>query len=437
MVRTSDDGTRRMWNSMVFGSAGTVVEWFDYGLYLYLVPVMAPLFFPSDDPLTATIASFGVFAAGSVMRVAGGAFFGRMGDRLGRKRALTLSVLMMTVPMFVTALLPTYDMIGVAAPLLLVVVRLAQGFSAGGEYSGTVVVLVEQAPARRRGLVAATAVVTSGTGILLASLLVSMLTSVLSSDAMSSYGWRVAYGVGTFVALFAVVMRRRMRETAAFEAERDTEGLSRSPVSDALRRMPRAVALAAVLAGYGGILYYVVLGFVPTYLDGVTTISRSDALWITTAMNLLYAYATPLGGWCSDRVGRRPMLLGSALAMAVVAVPMFVLLMDGPLWLVVVGEVGLVLPVLASAGPIVAAIGELFPTRDRFTALAIGYDLGNATFGGTAPLVCSALISVTGHELAPSFYLVLASLLVVWPMARLRETARVEVRDLERGIAAT
>ncbi len=421
---------------MIFGSAGTVVEWFDYGLYLYLVPVMGPLFFPSSNPLVSSIASFAVFAAGSVMRVAGGAYFGRIGDRLGRKRALTLSVLMMTVPMALTALLPTYDSIGIAAPLLLVTVRLVQGFSAGGEYSGTVVVLVEQAPAQRRGLVAATAVVTSGTGILLSSFVVSLLTSTLSSDAMSSYGWRIAYGIGTVVALFALVMRRHMQETAAFESARDAGSLSKRPVTDAVRKLPRPVLLAAVLAGYGGILYYVVLGFVPTYLDTVATVPRSDALWITTAMNLLYAYTTPFAGWLSDRVGRRPMLLGAAAAMAVLAVPMFALLTEAPIVWVVIGEVGLILPVLASAGPTVAAIGELFPTRERFTALAIGYDLGNAVFGGTAPLVCSMLIHATGAELAPSFYLVVASLAVLWPITRLRETARLGVGELERGEAS-
>ena len=237
---------RRSRNAVVYGSAGTVVEWFDYGLYLYLVPIVAPLIFPTDNQLTAIIASLGVFAAGSLLRIAGGAFFGSIGDRLGRKKALVLSILMMTVPMALTAFLPTYADIGIAATLIFTGMRMLQGFSAGGEYSGTVVQLVEQAPARRRGFIASTAVFTSGIGVLLASALVAGLTTVLSEQAMSDYGWRACYLVGGALGLFALIMRRRMDETQAFKAEEADGDVPAKPLRCALKPL-RLWPLAARL----------------------------------------------------------------------------------------------------------------------------------------------------------------------------------------------
>jgi len=426
---------RRSRNSVIYGSAGTVVEWFDYGLYLYLVPVVAPLIFPTGNQLTAIIASLGVFAAGSLLRIAGGAFFGSIGDRLGRKKALVLSILMMTVPMGLTAFLPTYAQIGIAATILFTVMRMLQGFSAGGEYSGTVVQLVEQAPASRRGFIASTAVLTSGIGVLLASGLVALLTTVLSEQDMSSWGWRICYLVGGALGLFALVMRRRMSETQAYEAEKDAGDVPKQPLRYALRYLPGPVLMAAFLAGFGGILYYVVLGFVPTILDTYSEIQSDTALWVTTGMTIVYAFATPFFGLLSDRVGRKPTLIGATVGFIVLSFPMLWLMTHEPVWIVVLAGLALLTLLMLYGGPVVAAIGEQFPSRARYSALATGYNLGTAVLGGFAPMVAAWLISVFDTPVAPAGLLVVASIIALPLLWRLRETRGITLEEMD-SIAA-
>jgi len=423
---------RRSRNSVIYGSAGTVVAWFDYGLYLYLVPNVGPRIFPTHGQLIAIIASLGVFAAGSLLRIAGGAFFGSIGDRLGRKKALVLSILMMTIPMALTAFLPTYASIGIAATLLFTAMRMVQGFSAGGEYSGTVVQLVEQAPANRRGFFAATAVFTSGIGVLLASALVATLTTVLSEQAMSDYGWRACYLVGGALGLFALVMRSRMEETQAFEQEEQDGTVPAKPLRYALRHLPGPVLTAAFLAGFGGILYYVVLGFVPTILDTYSDIQSDTALWVTTGMTIVYAVATPFFGLLSDRVGRKPTLIGASIGFVVLSFPLLWLMTNEPVWIVVLAGLALLSLLMLYGGPVVAAIGEQFPSRARYSALATGYNLGTAVLGGFAPLVAAWLISVFDTPIAPAGLLVVASLIALPLLLRLKETRGITLAEMDQ-----
>ncbi len=421
ILRASTPADRRARSAVIYGSAGTVVEWFDYGLYLYLVPVMAPLFFPSDEAIVSAIASLGVFAAGSIMRIAGGAFFGSLGDRLGRKKALVLSITMMTVPMALTAFLPVYAVVGIAAPLLFTAMRLLQGFSAGGEYSGTIVQLVEQAPAGRRGFVASTAVFTSGIGIILASALVASLTTWTSADFMSDWGWRICYLVGGALGLFAFVMRRKMPETEEFlEEERDGD-IPKQPLRYALTHLPKQVIIAALLAGYGGILYYVVLGFVPTILDSFSEVQSDEALWVTTGMAIVYAIATPAFGALSDRYGRKRTLMAGAIGFVFLSAPMLWLMTSQGLIIIILGGLVLLVMLMLYTGPVVAAIGEEFPSKARYSALAVGYNLGSAVLGGTAPLVAALLIDWFDTPVAASFLLIIASVIAIPLLWRMKD----------------
>lgn len=421
ILRASTPADKRARSAVIYGSAGTVVEWFDYGLYLYLVPVMAPLFFPSDEAIVSAIASLGVFAAGSIMRIAGGAFFGSLGDRLGRKRALVLSIVMMTVPMALTAFLPVYAVVGIAAPLLFTAMRLLQGFSAGGEYSGTIVQLVEQAPAGRRGFIASTAVFTSGIGIILASALVASLTTWTSADFMSDWGWRICYLIGGALGLFAFVMRRKMPETEEFLEEEAQGDIPKQPLRYALTHLPKQVIIAALLAGYGGILYYVVLGFVPTILDSFSEVQSDEALWVTTGMAIVYAIATPAFGALSDRYGRKRTLMAGAIGFVFLSAPMLWLMTSQGLIIIILGGLILLVMLMLYTGPVVAAIGEEFPSKARYSALAVGYNLGSAVLGGTAPLVAALLIDWFDTPVAASFLLIIASVIAIPLLWRMKD----------------
>ena len=437
ILRASTPADRRARSAVIYGSAGTVVEWFDYGLYLYLVPVMAPLFFPSDEAIVSAIASLGVFAAGSIMRIAGGAFFGSLGDRLGRKKALVLSITMMTVPMALTAFLPVYAVVGIAAPLLFTAMRLLQGFSAGGEYSGTIVQLVEQAPAGRRGFVASTAVFTSGIGIILASALVASLTTWTSADFMSDWGWRICYLVGGALGLFAFVMRRKMPETEEFLEEEREGDIPKQPLRYALTHLPKQVIIAALLAGYGGILYYVVLGFVPTILDSFSEVQSDEALWVTTGMAIVYAIATPAFGALSDRYGRTRTLMAGAIGFVFLSAPMLWLMTSQGLIIIILGGLVLLVMLMLYTGPVVAAIGEEFPSKARYSALAVGYNLGSAVLGGTAPLVAALLIDWFDTPVAASFLLIIASVIAIpllWRMKDRRDMTMEQINaEFDRG----
>ena len=437
ILRASTPADRRARSAVIYGSAGTVVEWFDYGLYLYLVPVMAPLFFPSDEAIVSAIASLGVFAAGSIMRIAGGAFFGSLGDRLGRKKALVLSITMMTVPMALTAFLPVYAVVGIAAPLLFTAMRLLQGFSAGGEYSGTIVQLVEQAPAGRRGFVASTAVFTSGIGIILASALVASLTTWTSADFMSDWGWRICYLVGGALGLFAFVMRRKMPETEEFLEEEREGDIPKQPLRYALTHLPKQVIIAALLAGYGGILYFVVLGFVPTILDSFSEVQSDEALWVTTGMAIVYAIATPAFGALSDRYGRKRTLMAGAIGFVFLSAPMLWLMTSQGLIIIILGGLVLLVMLMLYTGPVVAAIGEEFPSKARYSALAVGYNLGSAVLGGTAPLVAALLIDWFDTPVAASFLLIIASVIAIpllWRMKDRRDMTMEQINaEFDRG----
>lgn len=421
ILRASTPADKRARSAVIYGSAGTVVEWFDYGLYLYLVPVMAPLFFPSDEAIVSVIASLGVFAAGSIMRIAGGAFFGSLGDRLGRKRALVLSIVMMTVPMALTAFLPVYAVVGIAAPLLFTAMRLLQGFSAGGEYSGTIVQLVEQAPAGRRGFIASTAVFTSGIGIILASALVASLTTWTSADFMSDWGWRICYLIGGALGLFAFVMRRKMPETEEFLEEEAQGDIPKQPLRYALTHLPKQVIIAALLAGYGGILYYVVLGFVPTILDSFSEVQSDEALWVTTGMAVVYAIATPAFGALSDHYGRKRTLMAGAIGFVFLSAPMLWLMTSQGLIIIILGGLVLLVMLMLYTGPVVAAIGEEFPSKARYSALAVGYNLGSAVLGGTAPLIAALLIDWFDTPVAASFLLIIASVIAIPLLWRMKD----------------
>jgi MHS family proline/betaine transporter-like MFS transporter len=409
--------------SVAVGALGTIIEWYDFSLYVYLAPVFARVFFGDEEGLEGLIATFGVFAIAYVARPIGAIVFGSIGDKVGRRSSLVVSAGIMAVALLLTAALPDHDTIGLWAAILLLVLRLAMGFAVGGEYSGILVFLLETAGDRRRGLIASLSPATSGLGTLLAVGISTVIVAVMSQDSLDSWGWRIPFVIGALMAGGILLLRRGVEETKEFKAAKDADQLSKRPMRDALRFARHAVVIAFAVSAVGSITYYVGVTYVPSFLESVVSVGHDDALlWSTVAAAVLLV-VTPLFGWWSDRAGRRPVLVGIAVATAVAGIPLFALLAGGTAAGALLGAVALAIPAGAWSAVAASAIPEQFRTRERFSGIAIGYNLATVVFGGLAPLIATVLIQWTGSDLAPGILLVAVVAIVLPVVWRMRETA--------------
>jgi MHS family proline/betaine transporter-like MFS transporter len=411
-----------------------VLEWYDFTLYVYLAPVIGALFFPSGDPLASLLATFAVFAAGYFMRPIGAIFFGYYGDTRGRRAALIASVLLMSVPMLVIAVMPTHATIGVAAPIILVLLRLVQGFSLGGEFSGTLTLLSESAEPGRRGLTGGYAMTTAGIGMLLASGVAALVHALLSTTQTEEFGWRIAFLLGVAIGLIALIMRLRMTETPAFEAAVTAGAKVTNPTKEVLERHRPNALRVFILTGYAGLAGYMIATWLPSYLDTVIGAKPEDALLAATIGTALFAVGCPAAGALSDRIGRKPMLISGAIGFAVFIYPLFLLVGSTDLGRMIVGFLALELLVLSFNGPFPATVSEMFPVTVRFSGIALSYNIASAIFAGTAPLIATALVKATGWDQSPALYVIVASLVVLAVLAKMREPSRL---NLDAAIAAS
>jgi MFS transporter, MHS family, proline/betaine transporter len=414
-------GRRRA--AIVAGVIGNALEWFDFAVYGYFVPVISRLFFPATTPIVSLLLTFSVFGVGFVMRPVGSIVFGQYGDRHGRKRALSAVIFLMAISTFVVGCLPTYATVGVLAPLLLVIARLAQGLSGGGEWGGAAAYLVEYAPPGRRGLIGSWQQVSVGCGFLLGSLTAALLSTSLSPDALMSWGWRIPFLLGVAIGGVGFYLRWRLDETPAFiEVEKHGE-VAKSPLIRALTTYRKPTLLAFGITVHNTVGYYAVLIYITSWLTTAVNMPHSTALWIGTACLVVFVILVPLMGALSDRVGRRPLFIVSCTGYIVLAYPMFLLASSGVTAYAFAAQLVLVVLLAVYAGPSPAVYCELFPTQVRYTALSVGYNIPVAIFGGFAPFIATGLIHVTGSILAPAFYLMAGAAITLITMIWVKETA--------------
>jgi len=422
-----DGGPPTFWTrANIAGAIGNVLEWYDFAIYGFLAPIIAKQFFPTDDQTVSLIATFGVFAAGFMMRPIGGIVMGHIADKFGRKLALTLSVGLMAIPTTLIAFLPTYAMIGVGAPLILTLFRLCQGLSVGGEYTSSATFLVENAPPNRRGLAGSWSVTGAVLGLLLGSGVAAVMSNLLSDSAMTAWGWRVPFLLGIVLGLAGVYLRRNVEETLGAPEVDDLEGnIERQvPLVDAVRNhgwdMVKVVGVCVLSAVsfYGGFVYLV------TYLVEYNSVSQRLALNLNTISLLVLVVLLPLSAYVSDLVGRKTMLLTGTVLMGVGAYPVFWLLHHDSFVLILAGEMAMVVMIAIFGGCLPTTMCELFPGRIRVTAVSVSYNLPYAIFGGTAPMVVTWLIGASHDDLAPAFYIMAAAAITLVAVLTLRETSR-------------
>ena len=403
------------------GIAGNVMEWYDFTVYGYFASIIGVQFFPSSNRLSSLIASFGVFAAGFLMRPIGSLVFGHIGDRVGRKTALTMSVAAMALPTFLIGLLPTYQQVGVAAPVALTVLRLVQGLSVGGEYTTSFIFLVERAPPQRRGLLGSWGPFGVAGGLLLGSGIGTLLTSLLDPQAVSDWGWRLPFCFGIAVGLTGLYIRRNLAEPAP---DAGVTGLSHSPLVEAFRLQWRKILQVIGFNVVSAISFYLCFIYVTSWLRQAEHLSATTAFDINTAAIALLLLLIPLAGTLSDRVGRKPVLIAGAGGLLVSAWPLFWLMHHPTASLVLVGQLGFAALISALAGASPAALVEAFPRSARCTGLSVGYNFCMAVFGGTAPMVAVYTFEHTHDDLSAAYYLMAAALVSLTVFLGLRETVK-------------
>ncbi|WP_436848134.1 MFS transporter [Streptomyces collinus] len=410
---------------------GNCMEWFDFGVYSYLAATIGKVFFPGASPAAQVISSFATFAAAFVVRPLGGLVFGPLGDRIGRQKVLATTMIMMAVGTFAIGIIPGYATIGIAAPVLLLLARMVQGFSTGGEYGGATTFVAEYSPDRRRGFLSSWLDFGTFVGYALGSALVTVLNLLLTDAQMLSWGWRVPFLIAGPLGVIGLYMRLKLEESPAFQQQLDEheKGLAQesagSEFKDIIRNHWPALLVCMGLVLLYNVTNYMVTGYLPTYqTETLHRSSGSADVLVLTGMVWIVVLITFLGR-LSDRVGRRPVYAAAAAAMIVLAVPSFLLIKADGTWLPILGVLVLSTLLACFAAPSAATLPALFPTAVRYAAMGIGFNIAVAAFGGTTPLVTAALVNATGDDLMPAYYLMLAGAIGLLTVRFLPESAQV------------
>lgn len=386
-------------------SLGNVLEWFDFGLFIFLAPIIGKQFFSTTDETTSTMAAFTVFAAGFICRPIGGILFGHIGDRYGRAKPLRYSIIITTAVTFLIGILPACTTIGIFAPLLFTLLRLIQGISIGGEYGGIMIYLAETAPSKKRGFITSFAATGANMGFLLATLGTLLLQSMLPEAAMNNWGWRIPFIFIGCLGCLISYYRLKLMETPAYQQVKENDAIKKIPLFTALRCVPKKLLQILGLSGASNVFYYAFFGYMPDYLQQYAGLSSKTAFTLCSLTLAAMLVLVPLMSIWGDRYGRKKLLIIHAILIMLFALPCFYWLNAQNFGLIIFALSIATLLGSLGQGLQLAATVENCPVDIRYSGISLAYNVGAATFGGTCPLIMLTLIQIF-NPIAPAYYLI-------------------------------
>ena len=423
-VTTTTPQSRR---ASLAGMLGTLVEYYDFSVYAFLAVIFAPSFFTTSSPAVATLSALLVFASAYLVRPLGGIVFGRIGDRFGRRTALTATVGLMGIASVAIGVLPTYGTIGVLAPVLLVLLRLVQGFSAGGELTGALTLVAESSGPRRRGLLSSLTPAGSSLGFALATGVVGVTAFSVGADAMAAWGWRIPFLLCLPFTLTCLLVRLGLEDSPEFRNADRQATLRRRPLREVFTEHKGALVVVTVIAFALNAVGYVGLTYVSGFLQKVHGFSTGYASTLSAiVITIACVIGMPLGGVLTDRYGRRPVCIASTAAIAIVGLPLF-LLMESTTSVVLIGLAYIVIMVLNAVQTVsgFSLYTSVFPSRVRYTGTSVGHNIGLIVGGGFTPVIAAQLVLWTGSPVSPAYWMIAGSIvgiLAVIASSRLRDS---------------
>jgi MHS family proline/betaine transporter-like MFS transporter len=381
---------------------GNALEFYDFTIYGFFVAIISPVFFPATDSLTSLISGFGVFAIGFLTRPLGAIFFGHIGDKFGRRKALSFTIIWMAIPTVIIGLLPTYQQIGIAAPILLTLCRVVQGFSAGGEYNGAGVFVIEHSPENKRGFLGGLLTSSGSMGALLAS----GVGAFFMLPFMPSWAWRVPFFLGGLIAIVGLYMRQQIDESPEFKQAYLQKKPDTLPIFSVLKGNKISFLCTIGIGAMATVPFYIILAYMNPMLLTKGKVVASSMMLISALMSIICVISLPLMGYLSDKIGQSKLMIYAASLMIIFAYPFLWVFENGSLASIILFQAFIMILTEAYTGPSNAFMYKLFDTSQRYTGVALGYTLGLAIFGGTTPYISANLIKYLGSPYTPAFYLI-------------------------------
>lgn len=417
------------------GSAfGNMIEWFDYASYGYLATIIATVFFAPGNETVALLNTFAVFALSFLIRPVGGLVWGRYGDRIGRKKVLVLTICMMSLSTFFIGLIPSYQSIGYLAPILLLICRVVQGFSASGEYAGASLMIAEHAPKKKRGLLVSLVPASTAAGMLLGAIVTSILQFMLTDAALASWGWRIPFLLSLPLGMIGLYIRLKMEDSPVFNDMKEDEASTQQlGVMEGISKYKGKLIIAFGVICLNAIGFYIILSYMPTYLTTVLHFGSLQSTLTTIFTLFSYVIMLPIVGMITDKYGRKPVLMTACILFILFTYPIFSLMsMGGAFTIISMILLGAILA--CNDGVLATFLSEIFPTEVRGSSFGLSFNAGNAIFGGTAPYVATFLIATSGNAFAPAFYLIIGAVIALIALLKTTETANISLHNVDEYV---